>query len=200
MGTAIHHQLYRNTPPICNAVPCWLQALEKGKRRNTPPICTAVRLLFVLQYASYLYRSTRPVCTGNIFEKMPDFGGSGKFLIGCLLRGAQNGLQPIYILLQLLAHSQCLRLRNSRQRHLVVHNINCNCNQWRGKADRTISSGTSFLESKSQHPFDTKWLRRSFPENIFRLFDGLCTRKISRKDIKKTYFSRNVCVCVKFVI
>ena len=46
--------LYRSTPPICNAVPCWL--LNFGREtpqytsnlyRNTPPICTAVCLPFV---------------------------------------------------------------------------------------------------------------------------------------------------------
>ena len=63
--------LYRSTPPICNAV-------KKGKRRNMPPICTAVRLLFVPQYASH--------CTGSAFEKIPGVGGSGRFLkTGCIL-------------------------------------------------------------------------------------------------------------------
>ena len=47
--------LYRNTPPICNALPCWL--LNFGGREtpqntsnlycSTPPICTTVRLPFV---------------------------------------------------------------------------------------------------------------------------------------------------------
>ena len=47
--------LYRSTPPICNAVPCRLLSLEERETpqcasylyRNTPPICTAVRLPFV---------------------------------------------------------------------------------------------------------------------------------------------------------
>ena len=33
-------------------------ALRKGKYLSTPPICIAVGLLFVSQYASYLYRNT----------------------------------------------------------------------------------------------------------------------------------------------
>ena len=59
--------LYRSTPPICNAVPCWL--LSSGERetpqytsklyRSTPPI---------------LYRSTPPICTGDTFEKIPGLG------------------------------------------------------------------------------------------------------------------------------
>ena len=40
--------LYHSTPPICNAVPCWLLSL---KERETP------------QYTSYLYRRTAPICT-----------------------------------------------------------------------------------------------------------------------------------------
>ena len=39
--------LYCSTPPICNAVPCWLLNFGERKRRSTPPICTAVRLPFV---------------------------------------------------------------------------------------------------------------------------------------------------------
>ena len=47
--------LHRSTPPICNAVPCWLLSLEERETpqctshlyRSTPPICTAVRLSFV---------------------------------------------------------------------------------------------------------------------------------------------------------
>ena len=39
--------LYRNTPPTCNAVPCWL--LNFGERET-------------LQYTSNLYRSTPPIC------------------------------------------------------------------------------------------------------------------------------------------
>ena len=66
--------LFRSTPPICNAVPCWL--LSFGEREtpqytsnfycSMPPICTAVRL---------------PLCTGDTFEKILGVGGSGKFLI-----------------------------------------------------------------------------------------------------------------------
>ena len=45
--------LYRRTPPICNAVPCWLLSLEERETPqhtsnlycNTPPIYTTVRLL-----------------------------------------------------------------------------------------------------------------------------------------------------------
>ena len=40
----------------------------------------AVHLQFVPQYASHLYRSTPPICTGNTFEKIPVVGGSGKVL------------------------------------------------------------------------------------------------------------------------
>ena len=47
--------LYRSTPPICNAVPCWLLSLAE---RETP------------QYASHLYRSTPPICTGVAFERI----------------------------------------------------------------------------------------------------------------------------------
>ena len=46
--------------------------MEKGKRHSTPR--------FVLQYASHLYRSTPPICSGDTFEKMPGGGGCGKFL------------------------------------------------------------------------------------------------------------------------
>ena len=64
---------YCCTLPICTAVrapfvtrvPCWLLSFEE---RETP------------QYTSNLYRSTPPICTGNIFEKVPVVGGSGKFL------------------------------------------------------------------------------------------------------------------------
>ena len=45
-----------------------------------PPLCTAVRLPSVPQYASHLYRSTPPICTGSTFEKISGVGGSGKFL------------------------------------------------------------------------------------------------------------------------
>ena len=60
---------------ICNAVPHWLLsfALEKGKRRNAPPICAAVRLQFVPQYASHLYRR-------YTLEIISGVGGSGKSL------------------------------------------------------------------------------------------------------------------------
>ena len=54
--------LYRRTPPICNAVPCWHLSLEK--RENS-----AIRLLVVPQHASYLYRSAPRTCTGSTFEK-----------------------------------------------------------------------------------------------------------------------------------
>ena len=65
--------LYRSTPPICNAVPRWLPSLEDRETRSTPPICTAIRLPFVPQYTSHLYR--------RYFEKIPGVGGSRKFLI-----------------------------------------------------------------------------------------------------------------------
>ena len=83
--------LYRNTTPICNAVPCWL--LSFGEREtlqytsnlycNTPPICT------------YLYCNTPPICTGDTLEKTPMVGSSGKFLVNCrsLFTGAfEKGL------------------------------------------------------------------------------------------------------------
>ena len=37
-----------------------------------------IHLQSVLQYASYLYRSTPPICTGSTFEKIPVVGDSGK--------------------------------------------------------------------------------------------------------------------------
>ena len=40
-----------------------------------------MHLLFVPQYASHLYRSAPPICTGVTSEKIPGVGGSGKFLI-----------------------------------------------------------------------------------------------------------------------
>ena len=43
-------------PPFVTLCLAGFEALEKGKRRSTPPICTAVRLLFLPQYASHLYR------------------------------------------------------------------------------------------------------------------------------------------------
>ena len=65
--------LYRSTPPICNAVPCWL--LSSGERetqqytsnlyRSTPPICTAVRLPFVPAILLRKYH-------GLGFRKVPD--------------------------------------------------------------------------------------------------------------------------------
>ena len=45
-----------------------------------------VHLQFALQHASYLYRSTPPICTGSTSEKIPVPGGSGKFLIFCSQR------------------------------------------------------------------------------------------------------------------
>ena len=59
-------------PPLCKAVPRWLQSF--GKKGNA-----AVHLQAVLQYASHLYRSAPPICTGDTFEKIPGAGGSGKF-------------------------------------------------------------------------------------------------------------------------
>ena len=49
----------------------------------------AVRLLFVPQYASHLYRSTPSACTSSAFEKIAGVGGSGKFLKTsmCIVRG-----------------------------------------------------------------------------------------------------------------
>ena len=71
---------YCSTPPICTAVrppfvtPCLAGSkLWKGN--------AAIHLRFALQYASYLYRTTPPICTGNTFENIPVVGGSGKFLI-----------------------------------------------------------------------------------------------------------------------
>ena len=53
----------------CNAVPRW-QLWRKGN--------AAIHLRFVLQYASYLHRSTPPICTGDTFEKTPGVGGFRK--------------------------------------------------------------------------------------------------------------------------
>ena len=72
---------YSNTPPICTAVRppsvtlclAGFPALKQGN--------AAIHLQFVLQYASYFYRSTPPICTGNTSGKIPVVGGSGKFLI-----------------------------------------------------------------------------------------------------------------------
>ena len=68
--------LYRSTPPTCNAVPRWL--LSFGERETPQP-----------QYTSNLYcrlppictGDTPPICTGDTLEKIPGVGGSGKLLI-----------------------------------------------------------------------------------------------------------------------
>ena len=53
--------LYRSTPPICNAVPCWLLNFGKRKRCSTPPICTSHL------YRRYFWENTR----GWGFRKVP---------------------------------------------------------------------------------------------------------------------------------
>ena len=65
------------TPPICTAVrPPFATLASKLWRKGN----AAVHLQVVLQYASYLYRSTPPICIGDTFEKIPGVVGSGKFL------------------------------------------------------------------------------------------------------------------------
>ena len=65
--------LYHSTPPICNAVPCWLQSF--GEREtpqytsnfycSTPPICTAAPLPYAPAILLRKYR-------GLGFRKVPD--------------------------------------------------------------------------------------------------------------------------------
>ena len=50
--------LYCSTPPISNAAPCWL--LNFWRKGNA-----AIHPQFVPQYASCLYRSMPPICTGD---------------------------------------------------------------------------------------------------------------------------------------
>ena len=63
--------LYRNTPPICNAMPCWLLSFEERemapKCHNTPPICTTL----YCRTPHICTSSTPPICASNAFEEMP---------------------------------------------------------------------------------------------------------------------------------
>ena len=72
------------TPPICTAVhPSFVTLCLAGFSALEGN--AAAHLQFVLQYASYLYHNTPPVCTGDTFEKISGAGCSGKFLISVVL-------------------------------------------------------------------------------------------------------------------
>ena len=75
--------LYCSTPPMCNAVPRWLQSFGEKEAPQYTSNCT-------LQHASHLYRSAPPICTGDNFEKIPGVGGSEKFLTKILKKGVPS--------------------------------------------------------------------------------------------------------------
>ena len=85
-------------PTICNAVPCWLLNIGQRETPQYTSICTAIRLLYVPQYTSHLYR--------RYFWEMPGVEGSGKFLTLCASHILDFRMQLSCLLLE----ASCLQL------------------------------------------------------------------------------------------